>query len=285
MSVCFVFLLTTWVTTTSPVEPIPIDDVFLTLIADVAVPAPEAGVLLEVHVKTGQVVKRGSLLARVDDSRAKLSEARAATELARLRREAGNDLKVQLANKDLAAAVAELNRALETEKRLPKSVSKTEFDRLRLDKERAELEIEQAKFDVELARLAADGSAEELRMAQMNVRRRRVLAPLDGKVVEVNHQMGEWVEAGQPVVRIVQLDRLRAEGLLDAELATESIQGSPVHVEVRFGDNKTEVFKGHIVFVSPEIHPVNRKVQVWAEVENRDGLLRPGLSATMSVNP
>jgi macrolide-specific efflux system membrane fusion protein len=280
----FVFL-NAWVSAAPPDSPIAVDDVFLTLIADVSVPAPESGVLVEVVVKTGQSVKRGVLLARVDDSQAKLSETRASTELSRIRREAENDLKVQLAKKHHTAATAELQRALNTEKRLPKSVSDTEFDRLRLATEKAALEIAQEKFDVEMAQFAVKGSENDLRLAQMNVRRRRILAPLDGVVVEVRHRMGEWVEAGQPVIRIVQLDRLRAEGLLSADLANKDINGRAVRVDVRFGDNKTIAFDGKIVFVSPEIHPVNGKVQVWAEVENRDGLLRPGLSVTMTIVP
>jgi len=240
---------------------------------------------LEVAVKTGERVQRGGLLARVDDSQAKLTEARAATEFSRIRREAENDLKVQLAEKHHAAAAAEMQRALDTEKRLPKSVSDTEFDRLRLAMEKAALEIEQAKFDVEMAQFAVKRSEHDLRLARMNVRRRRILAPLDGVVVEVKHRLGEWVEAGQPVVRIVRLDRLRAEGFLRAELATANIKHRMVRVDVRFGDDKVVSFDGKIVFVSPEIHPVNGKVQVWAEVENHDGLLRPGLSASMTIVP
>lgn len=285
MSALLIVLLAAWGPAAPPAAPIVIDDVFLTLIADVAVPAPETGVLLEVLAKTGENVKRGDLIARVDDSKVKLTEVRALTELSRLQREADNDLKVKLASKNHEAAVAELNRAMETEKRLPKSVSKTEFDRLRLASEKAELEIAQATFDVEMAKFAVKAGEDDLRMAQLNVGRRRVLAPLDGVVVEVKHRMGEWVEAGQPVARIVQLERLRAEGFLAAGLATAAIKGLAVRVDVRFADDRTESFAGEIVFVSPEIHPVNGKVQVWAEVENRDELLRPGLSVTMTMTP
>jgi len=284
MSTLFVALLSAWVPS-SPAVPLRVDDVFLTLIVDVAIPATETGVLMQVDVKTGQVVTQGDSLARVDDSKAKLSESRAAHELARVKRESENDLKVQLAQKRREAAVAELNRALEAEKRLPKSVSQTEFDRLRLDTEKAELEISQAAFDVDMTRLAVMEGEDELRMARLNVQRRHVLAPLDGVVVEVNRHAGEWIEAGQPVARIVQLDRLRAEGLLSANLATADIKGRAVRLEVRFNDDHTESFAGTVVFVSPVIHPINGKVQVWAEVENRQGLLRPGLAAEMTIVP
>jgi multidrug efflux pump subunit AcrA (membrane-fusion protein) len=39
------------------------------------------------------------------------------------------------------------------------------------------------------------------------------------------------------------------------------------------------------VFVSPEVDPVNGQVRVLAEVDNPDGVLRPGLRATMTIGP
>ncbi len=44
-------------------------------------------------------------------------------------------------------------------------------------------------------------------------------------------------------------------------------------------------FAGHIVFVNPEIDPLNSQVRVWAEVENPDLKLRPGMQATLTIEP
>jgi multidrug efflux pump subunit AcrA (membrane-fusion protein) len=41
---------------------------------------------------------------------------------------------------------------------------------------------------------------------------------------------------------------------------------------------------GEIVFVSPEINPVSGQVRVWAEVDNLQGYLKPGMRATMTVD-
>ena len=38
-----------------------------------------------------------------------------------------------------------------------------------------------------------------------------------------------------------------------------------------------------ITFISPEIDPVNQQVQICAEFENADGMVRPGLVATMRI--
>ena len=39
------------------------------------------------------------------------------------------------------------------------------------------------------------------------------------------------------------------------------------------------------MFVSPEVNPVNGQIRVWAELENQDLLLRPGVAAEMTIEP
>ena len=48
---------------------------------------------------------------------------------------------------------------------------------------------------------------------------------------------------------------------------------------------RTEQFQGKITFVSPEVEPVTKDFRIVAEVVNRDGLLRPGLDATLTIHP
>jgi len=42
-------------------------------------------------------------------------------------------------------------------------------------------------------------------------------------------------------------------------------------------------FQGKISFVSPEINPVNNQTRVWAEIENPDLKLKPGMRASLIV--
>ena len=62
MSALTIVFLTAWVSAAPTDPPISIDGVFLTLIADVSVPALESGVLVEVVVKTGERVERGAVM-------------------------------------------------------------------------------------------------------------------------------------------------------------------------------------------------------------------------------
>ena len=83
----------------------------------------------------------------------------------------------------------------------------------------------------------------------------------------------------------LRLDRLKVEGFVSSREITGSLRGAAVRVRGVLGDDeKAVIVKGKIVFISSEIDPVNAQVRVWAEVENPDLLLRPGLPAEMVID-
>jgi macrolide-specific efflux system membrane fusion protein len=93
---------------------------------------------------------------------------------------------------------------------------------------------------------------------------------------------GEWVEPGQEALRIVNVDRLKAEGFIPAARATADLTGKSVTLEVDGAVSDT-VPSGTIVFVSPEVDPITGQVRLWAEIDNRDGRLRPGQPVRMAI--
>jgi multidrug efflux pump subunit AcrA (membrane-fusion protein) len=233
-------------------------------------------------------------------------------------RRSENDVSIRHAKKSRDAAQADLDRALAARKEFAKSVSQTEIDRLRLIVEKNELEIEKAEFEKELSELQkqiedstimeqdqtierlklsvdqarlqneVDGLTRDLKsrlvdQAKLHVQRRQVRSPIDGVVVEVFRRRGEWLEPGQRVLRIVRLDRLRVEGFVDAKKVRGELRDAVVRVEVELADGIKSKVKGKIVFVSPEVDPVNEQVRVWAEVDNPNFELRPGLRAEMVI--
>jgi multidrug efflux pump subunit AcrA (membrane-fusion protein) len=101
----------------------------------------------------------------------------------------------------------------------------------------------------------------------------------------VHRRAGEWVAPGETLVRIVRIDRLRAEGFIDAALAEVDLVGAEARLAITSAGGEKRVFAGVVVFVSPEIDPVNGQVKIWAEIENRSLALRPGLRGELTVSP
>jgi multidrug efflux pump subunit AcrA (membrane-fusion protein) len=113
----------------------------------------------------------------------------------------------------------------------------------------------------------------------------QILAPIKGMVVEVLRRPGEWVEPGEDVLRVIRIDRLRAEGLIPFEFVTPQLVGSDAEITVSIPGRPDIVAKGAVVFVNPELNPVNGRVRVRAEFDNPRGLLMPGMRAKMVIHP
>lgn len=265
-------------------EEISVDSVLIRLIEEVEVPAREAGVMVKLGAREGLMVAEGDLLARIDDADARLARNRAQLELAAAQKKADNDVSLRFAKKSLEVTKAELQRSLESVQKYPKSISETEIDRLKLAVQRNTLEVEQAEHLLGIEQFALRLTESAVHQAVRDVERRRIEAPLTGMVVDVNARRGEWVEPGDKVLRIVRLDRLRAEGFLHARQLRADLTGMTVRLHVALPNGEESQFTGRVVFVSPEIDPVNQQVRVWAEIENRELRLRPGMRAEMTID-
>jgi macrolide-specific efflux system membrane fusion protein len=260
-----------------------VEGVLLTLVEQVELPAKEAGALAELTVREGDVIEERQCLAVVEDDEARMAVVKAERELAIARTKAENDVPVRFARKAHEVAGAEFRRAQESVERYHKSVSATELDQLRLTAEKALLEIEQVELEQSVARLTVRQKETELEAAKLKLDRRRLVAPFAGMVVQIKKQRGEWLDPGDTVLRIVRLDRLRVEAFVPAADFTPRLRGRRVTLLATTEHAERSRFEGKIVFVSPEVNPVNGQVLLWAEVDNQDLLLRPGQSATLVV--
>jgi macrolide-specific efflux system membrane fusion protein len=266
----------------NPNTPVAVESVVLRLLEEAEVPAQEAGLLTEVVVREGQRVKKGERLAQIDDQVALLAAeaARAQFEIARAK--ATNDVRLRFAKKALEVSQAELKRSTESIERFAKSVSQSQLDVEKLTVERNQLESEQADHEHEVATLEMKSKENELTAAHAQITRRQIVAPFDGVIVQIYVRRGEWVEPGQKALRIVNVDQLKAEGFIAAEQAGANLAGKSVALEVE-GSALQASAAGTIVFVSPEMDPITGQVRVWAEIDNRDGQLRPGQPVKMTI--
>lgn len=262
----------------------------VSLLTEAKVPAREPGVLVELRVREGDAVKKGEVIARIDDSQPRFEKRKAQAEHDQALAKADSDVDVRFSVASERVAAAEFEKAQLANDKLEGSVTRVELDRLELNERKAELQIEQAELERRMTALAADSKAVEVEAAENAIERRSITAPLDGTVVQVFPHEGEWMQPGDPLARVVRTDRLRVEGYVDsARWDPESVRDRPVTVTVEFADRRTESFEGRIVFTSPLVDP-GGDYRVWAEVENRrvadsgQWLMRAGQSATMTIH-
>ncbi len=162
--------------------------------------------------------------------------------------------------------------------------------------QRLQLQLEEAHADREDARLQLENLQTTLEIAQARLDRRRLTAPFDGVVVERLKQPGEWCEAGEAVVRVLQLNPLHLEGFASADAAAALKTGQKVRAQLLKAATPAEidnhaakadfpplVLEGRLIFVSPEVDALNRQVRIRAEVSNPELRLRPGENVLLNV--
>ena len=264
-------------------ETIEVASSILTVSETVKVAAPEAGVLRELAVHEGMRLKQGAPIGEVDAREQQLSVEVIRQDLAIARSESESDVRIRLAVKENKVAEAELVRATSINAELPNTVSAKEVERLRLTMEKSELEIEFANFERDLLAAKLGRIEADLRLAQHKVEKMRVTSPIAGVVAELFCKAGEWVDAGEPIARLVRVDQLRVEGFVGIDDALAGLVNRQVVVEAQLPSGEKLRSKGRVVFVSPEAEPVDAKVRFWAEVDNSAMRLRPGLTARVTI--
>src|SRR5690606_34597594 len=144
-----------------------------------------------------------------------------------------------------------------------------ELRRVQLNVQRANLEIEQAELEQRLTAFTRDVRQAELEVAEIEIDRRRILAPISGMIVDVKKKVGEWVEEGETVFTAVRMDQLEVEGFVNArEFGASEVSGRPVHVLAELERGRLERFSGRVVFVDPNVQ-ADGAYRVTARIDNR----------------
>ncbi|MFZ4081701.1 MAG: efflux RND transporter periplasmic adaptor subunit [Pirellula sp.] len=241
-----------------------------------SVAAQVQGLLSNVSVREGDRVKIQSPLAAIQSTATELQLQRSKVALDVAQKNFENTIDIELARKTFAVAQNEYLRAIEANKRVEDVYPAIEINRLELVRDRANLEIDRSRYAKEISQLELAKIQIEYRQLEDILDKHNLRAPVSGMVVALEKRVGEWVEPGTVVLRLVEIDRLRIEGFMQAEQADSKWLNTEAQVELQLS-GKTIQTTAKLVFISPEVNPINSQVRVHLDVDNRDGKLRPGL--------
>lgn len=260
----------------------------ISLVEEAEVPAEEMGVLMNLLVHEGASVRKGEVMAQIDDREAKLRVEVSELALRKAEEQANNEVDIKFYEKSAEVAQADYLEVLDANRKEPGTYTDSDVRRYRLQWEKAVAQVDQGKWNKRLEGLERDVKGAELRAANMALAKLQLDAPIDGIVVQMYRHTGEWVRPGEPVLRMVRMDRLRVEGFLKAdELAPNEVLGKTVTVRVRLVRDKTVEIKSRISFVSPLVE-ASGEYRVWTDINNQivngHWLIRPGLLAEMTID-
>jgi len=255
---------------------------------EIRIPAQESGVLIEMPVKEGSRVAKNELLAKIDDREANAAVAVAGYALESAEKRAEEDIEIRYAQAAMDVAKVDLDLGNRANRDVRDAISSTEIRRLKLDLRRSVLQIEKAEKDQILASLEANTKRAELEAAEMALEWRTILAPFKGEVVTTYRHESEWVNPGDPILKLVRFDTLDVEGFAYAHLYDRGeLLGKPVTVTINRARGREIKVPGRIIYVD-QIVQSDGSYRVRAEVKNeREGdnwRIQPGLKALMTIH-
>lgn len=228
---------------------------------------------LEYVSPTGSIVNEGEVVARFDPIEADAKVARSRIDVA----EAALSLERSKRNLDKAAtALAESEELFAIG-----AVTRERLDAARDSRADSEHAVQSAELSLEKARLSLDAVLRE-REALV------VRAPYTGVVVTAAAAAGDSVGANSTLITIADLSRLRVIAEIDeydivriktgmsAEVIVDAVSGR---------DGSPPSFSSEVEAISPTARIVSNisVFTVSAVIENETGVLRPGMTADLSV--
>ncbi len=120
----------------------------------------------------------------------------------------------------------------------------------------------------------------DLTMAQKQLNDCTLIAPYEGKVQDVLVELFERVEPGRKLMEILDDSVLLARFFAPSEQLANVKSGMAIDVRVQ---ETNMVYPGIIKKVAPGIDPASSLFKVEAEINNKNGELRPGMIGAISL--
>jgi RND family efflux transporter MFP subunit len=229
--------------------------------------APKTGGrLVSMSVQLGDRVRRGQVIAKIEDREIveQVRQAEASLEVA----------KATIRQRDADLKVAEVN--FERSKNL---YARQLLAKQALDDAESRYLAGQAQVDLSKAQaMQTEARLEELRI---NLQNTSVVSPVDGFVGKRNVDPGAMVSQNSPVASVVEISRMRMiANVVEKDLRMVNV-GDPAVVEVDAYPG--EHFRGRIARVAPVLDPATRTASMEVEIPNSDTRLKPGMYARVSL--
>lgn len=228
----------------------------------VEVKSKASGEILEIKVETGQSVRSGELLVRVDQRTARNSVAQ-------------SEAQLDVARARLANAETQKRRSDELFK--SQSITEQELETATLGVANAKAEVINAQVAVETARIRMEDTD--------------VIAPITGTIISKTVERGQVISSptsdvggGTVLLKMADLDLVQVRTLVDETDIGKVRPGLRSTVTVDAYPNQP--FQGEVLKIEPQAETSQNVTMfpVLVRIENRNGLLKPGMNADVEIH-
>lgn len=233
----------------------------------VDITAKGTGRVEKLYFHVGDTVKRGDLIAEMEDAELQQQVNRALASLAVVRA----SLAQREAEFTNAKADVERSRTLLEAGLIP-----------RQDYESRQTAFQVVEAQVQLAKAQEQQAQAELNELRIRLQQTRVYAPMDGHISRRYVDEGALVSPATPIAQIVNLyTMVTLANVPEREIGKLRVGNRAIVSVDAFGDRK---FTGQVARISPVLDAATRSVSVEVEIPNRDGSLRAEMFARVQLD-
>ena len=226
----------------------------------------DPGADLQVLVDTGDRVKHGQVLARIDaaEQREQIDQLAAAVEMAR----------ATLAQRRAALEIAGGNAAR------TQSLFEQQLVALQ-QQEAAQAELRGPRRRCRWRAPPSSRRRPTSRPAASSSRRRCIVAPFSGSVGKRHLDLGAFAAGNQPVFTLIDVSTIETTLPLSEKDAARVRVGQPAVVTVEA--LRGAEFQGRVARIASLFDPRTNTAEAEVEIANSDGRLKPGMFASVAV--
>ncbi len=284
-------------------------------VTEVIVSSKSTGEILKLFINEGSRIKKGDTLACIDHTNLdiRLSKALAQVEGARaqlrlvVKGARIEDIMQARENSSQAmaqvrSALSDLNRAAYLYRENSGTEKQLEDAQMRYDVTMAQynasqqvvkkLERGSRKEEIDATTAMYKQAMEEVNLTNKLIRDCSIIAPANGIITHKPFEVGELVTEGSPVATITRLDTVQVViYVTELELGRVKLNQE---AEIRIDALPKRVFKGHIIYISPDAEFTPKSIQtkeervklvygVKIEIPNTEGILKNGMPCDASL--
>jgi len=262
-----------------------------------------SGKVVAVSVDLGSFVGRGAVLARLDDSdaRIRLEQAQAQVQQqqaavrqaeARIGLRSGQGFDparvAEVGSARVALALAD-KQLVRFERLLATGdVSRATYDQQRAQRDQLQQQLEVATTAarqnyaaVQTAQSGVTAAQTQIEQARKNIRDAVVTSPINGFVADRPADLGEYVTPASKIATIVSTNPLRVR--IDVPEQSIGNVRAGQNVSVTISSYPDRSFSGRVARILPNVTATSRTLTIEAEIDNPNNQLKPGQFATVRV--
>lgn len=228
--------------------------------------AEVSGIVERIHLREGEIADSGAVIISLDPreyqiayDRAKARESAAQIRLRQAQTQTVRQLEIALreAEAEFAKAAQEYNRQRNLFQQA--AISKSAFEVAETAYKLAESRLEAARLEyesyqpggvnIQVLESTVEESRIDRRAAQLNLERTKLRTPARVRVLQLNVERGELIQAGEAVAELGTLERIEIEVRIDQRFTQLGIVGTPA--EVWISGNPDRKWLGKVVETKP----------------------------------